>query len=73
MHYLASNTFSLSFISFRSLSISISLIGNRYYPVRGKKLDKIIKDIKNNDLTRATLGGCIIEKVNQSVILRKEY
>ena len=60
-------------ITFRSFSISVKLIGKKYYPVRGKKLDKIIKDIDNNVLTRATLGGCIIEKVNQSIILRKEH
>ena len=60
-------------ITLRSFSISVKLIGKKYYPVRGKKLDKIIKDIDNNVLTKATLGGCIIEKVNQSIILRKEH
>jgi len=56
----------------RSMSDSIKLIGKKYYPVRGKKLDKIIYDIKNNQSYKATLGGCMIEKVNQTVILRKE-
>ena len=40
---------------------------------RGKKLDKIIKDIENNQSFRATLGGCIIEKVNETVIISKEH
>ena len=59
-------------VVFRSLSNSIKTIGNKYYPVRGKKLDKIIKEIQNNSISRVTLGGCIIEKVNQTVIISKE-
>ena len=59
-------------VVFRSLSESIKLIGKRYYSVRGKKLDKIIKDLENNHLSKATLGGCIIKKVNQTVIITKE-
>jgi tRNA(Ile)-lysidine synthase len=59
-------------IIFRSFSESIKLIGKKYYSVRGKKLDRIIDNIENNGLSRATLGGCIIEKVNQTVIITKE-
>jgi len=59
-------------VTFRSLSESIKLIGKKYYSVRGKKIDKIINEIGNNELFRATLGGCIIEKVNQTVIISKE-
>ena len=39
-------------VVFRSLSESIKLIGKRYYPVRGKKLDRIIKDYEKNSLFR---------------------
>jgi tRNA(Ile)-lysidine synthase len=60
-------------IIFRSVSDSIKSIGNKYYSARGKKLDKIINEIKNNRSFRATLGGCIIEKVNQTVIISKEH
>ena len=60
-------------IIFRSLSDSINLIGKNYYSVRGKKLDKIIREIENNSLSKSTLGGCIIEKVNQTVIITKEH
>tara|TARA_B100000959_G_scaffold148347_1_gene155676 strand:- start:752 stop:1780 length:1029 start_codon:yes stop_codon:yes gene_type:complete len=60
-------------IIFRALSESIKLIGKKYYSARGKKLDKIIKDIENNQSFRATLGGCIIEKVNETVIISKEH
>ena len=60
-------------VIFRALSESIKLVGKRYYSARGKKLDKIIRDIENNTLFKLTLGGCIIEKVNQTVIISKEH
>jgi len=60
-------------IVFRSFSDLIKKIGKKYYPVRGKKLDEIIKKIKTNNISKLTLGGCIIEKVNQTVILSKEH
>ena len=60
-------------IIFRSISETIKSIGKKYHYVRGKKLDKIIDDIINNESFRVTLGGCIIEKVSQSVIISKEH
>ena len=60
-------------VIFRGLSKALKLIGKKYYPVRGKKLDRIIKKIKTNNISKLTLGGCIIEKVNQTVILSKEH
>ncbi len=59
-------------VVFRAFSDSLKRISKRYYPVRGKKLDKIILDISNNSTFNGTLGGCIIKKVNQSVIISKE-
>jgi len=59
-------------IVFRALSEAIKLIGGKYHSVRGKKIDNIIYSIENNDSLKATLGGCIIEKVNQTVIISKE-
>tara|TARA_B100000073_G_scaffold320216_1_gene299735 strand:+ start:234 stop:1259 length:1026 start_codon:yes stop_codon:yes gene_type:complete len=59
-------------VVFRSLSESIKLIGEKYNLVRGKKLEKILKKIQENSLSKETLGGCVIKKVNQTVILRKE-
>ena len=60
-------------VVFRSFSDSVKSIGKKYYSARGKKLDKIINDIESNSLSKATLGGCIIKKVNQTVIISKEY
>ena len=59
-------------IVFRALSDSLKLVGMKYYSVRGKKLAKIINEIRENSFSKATLGGCIIQKVNQTVIISKE-
>ena len=60
-------------IIFRSFSESIRLVSNNYYSSRGKKIDRIIKDMANKNSFKSTLGGCIIEKVNQTVIITKEH
>ena len=59
-------------VVFRSFSDSIRLIGQKYYSVRGKKLNKLIMDMENKQLSKSTLGGCFIEKFNQTVIISKE-
>jgi len=59
-------------IVFRSLSDSINLVGKNYYASRGRKIDRIIKDIQKNTFLKCTLGNCVIEKVNQTVIISKE-
>ena len=59
-------------IIFRGFSDSIKIIGKKYYSVRGKKLDNIINKIINNSSFKGTLGGCIIEKINHTVIITKE-
>ena len=59
-------------VIFRSLSELIKILGQKYYFVRGKKLDMIIEKIIENSYLKLTLGGCIIKKVSQTVILTKE-
>ena len=59
-------------VIFRSLAEVIKIIGKKYYAVRGKKIDKIIHLINSKSSFKVTLGGCIIRKVNQTVILSKE-
>ena len=59
-------------VIFRSLTELLRFVSKKYYPVRGKKLENIIKNIENNGFSKATLGGCIIEKVNQTVLISKE-
>ena len=60
-------------IVFRCLSNAIQMIGGKYYSVRGKKTDNLISKLQNNRSFKVTLGSCIIEKVNQTVIIYQEY
>ena len=59
-------------VIFRSFAEVIKLIGKKYYFARGKKLEKVISDINNERFLKGTLGGCIIEKINQTIIISKE-
>tara|TARA_Y100000590_G_scaffold336711_1_gene383419 strand:- start:445 stop:1470 length:1026 start_codon:yes stop_codon:yes gene_type:complete len=59
-------------VIFRSLIDSIKIIGGKYNTVRGKKIDNILYKIENNLLIKETLGGCIIKKLNHTVIISKE-
>ena len=60
-------------VVFRSLSDLIHYVGKKQNSVRGKKIDNILKKIKNKTLFKETLGGCVIKMVNHTVILRKEH
>lgn len=55
------------------MSDSIKFIGNKHNAARGKKIDNILKKIRQNSIKKETLGGCIIKKVNQTVIISKEH
>ena len=59
-------------VVFRSLTEVLKSVGKKYYPVRGKKIEKLIYQIKNDTSFKTTLGNCIIKKVNNSVIVSKE-
>ena len=62
-------------VIFRSLTEIIKFVGNKYYYVRGKKVDIIIDKLKDYSKVsfKLTLGNCIIHKVNQSIIVVKEH
>ena len=60
-------------VVFRSLSDSLKIIGNKYNFTRGKKIDLILEKIKKNTLKKETLAGCVIKKVNQTIIITKEH
>ena len=59
-------------VIFRSLTTIIQKIGKNYYPVRGKSISKLIKGIKAKSFSKVTLGGCFIEKVNDTMLISKE-
>ncbi len=60
-------------VVFRSFSDSLKKIGGKYFSARGKKIDNILQIIAKDTLKKETLAGCIIKKVNQTVIISKEY
>ena len=59
-------------VMFRSFSIVLNLVNKKYYPSRGKKLKYVIDKLLENDDVKITLGGCVIQKINQTVFLTKE-
>ncbi len=61
-------------VIFRSFSEIIKSVGRNYYSPRGKKIDRIIEIIKisTKSSVKLTLGNCLINKVNQSIIVTKE-
>ena len=59
-------------VIFRSLSSLIKKISKKDYPPRGKKIMKLIKELKYKNQYKATLGGTIIEKIHNSVVVTKE-
>ena len=62
-------------VTFRSLTEIIKFVGNKYYSVRGKKVDTILDKLKseNRISPKLTLGNCIVYKVNKSIIVLKEH
>jgi len=59
-------------VVFRSLTEVLKGVGKKYYSVRGKKIDKLIYQIKKDNSFKTTLGNCVIKKVNNSIIVSKE-
>ena len=59
-------------IVLRSLSNLISKTNKKYYYPRGKSLLKKISEIRGNAFKKTTLGGCIIERVNNTTLIYPE-
>ena len=72
--YILNNSFfhNSDEVNFRSFTEIIKLAGKKYYPVRGKKIEKVIKLIITKAQFKVTLGGCIIKKLNETIIVSKE-
>ncbi len=60
-------------IVFRAFTEVIKIVGKKYYPVRGKKIDKIINKVCDDKFIKTTLGNCIIKRVNQTIVVSKEH
>ncbi len=59
-------------IILRSFTKILQNISGRYFPARGKGVSRIINKIKQKSLTKTTIGGCVIEKIENSVVISKE-
>ena len=60
-------------IVFRSFSELMHKIGVKKNYTRGKKISNLIKNIKlMKNFKKTTLSGCILEKVNKSIVISKE-
>ena len=59
-------------IIFRSLTKIIQKIGKKYYPVRGKSINELIVRINKKSFTKVTLGGCFIERANETILITQE-
>jgi len=59
-------------IIFKSFSEILSLVSGTYYPPRSKKVINLINRVKKSKFTKSTLGGCIVEKKNNFILISKE-
>ena len=59
-------------IIFRSFGEIIKTIGKKYYLPRGKSISSIVSDIKLDKFKKTTLGGCVIQKTSETVIVFSE-
>ena len=59
-------------ILFRSISLVLKKISGRYYSPRGKSISESILKINSIKCKKFTLGGCFIEKVNETVFITRE-
>ncbi len=57
----------------RSIGSILRNLSGRYYAPRSKKLKRLIYSINSKTrVIKTTLGGCLIQKVNETVIIHKE-
>ena len=59
-------------IIFRSLTKAIQMVGKKYYPVRGKSVNELIKGISAKSFSKVTLGGCFIDRINKTILITRE-
>ena len=59
-------------IIFKSFSDILSLVSGTYYPPRSKKIINLIDRVKKAKFNKSTLGGCVIEKKDNFILISKE-
>ena len=59
-------------IVFRSIASILKSMSKNYYSARGKNIENLILNINSNKSLKVTLGGCKIEKINETILISKE-
>jgi len=59
-------------VIFRSFSTVLKKISSRYYPPRGKSISDSILKINSIKYKKFTLGGCYVNKINETILITKE-
>ena len=59
-------------VIFRSISYVLKKISGRYYSPRGKSISDSMIKINSLKCKRFTLGGCFVEKINETVVITRE-
>lgn len=59
-------------VIFRSFDLILKSISSKYYSSRGKSISALITKIQKDKLHKVTLGGCCIEKINETILISKE-
>ena len=81
VHFLSKNKCSINTrifsneageIIFKSFSYILSLVSGTYHPPRSKKIISLIDRVKKTKFNKSTLGGCVIEKKDNFILISKE-
>ena len=59
-------------IQLKVLSNCIKNVSKNYYPPRAKKILNLLTRVRSDRNLKATLGGCIIQKIKNNLVIYKE-
>jgi|MDTF01.1.fsa_nt_gb tRNA(Ile)-lysidine synthase len=59
-------------IQLKVFSNCVKNISKNYYPPRAKKIINLLNRLKSNRKLKATLGGCVIQKIHNNLVIYKE-
>jgi len=59
-------------IQLKIFSKCIKDISKNYYPPRAKKIINLLNKVKINKKLKSTLGGCVIQKIHNNLVIYKE-
>ena len=59
-------------IQLKVLSNCIKNVSKSYYPPRAKKIISLLNKIQSDKKVKSTLGGCLIQKTHNNLVIYKE-